>query len=675
MPETRTRPIAREPREASLVTNAEVGKALSNIATMLEMDGGNPFRVRAYREAARVIQITGEPVAALAQEEGKLETLAGIGKDLAGKIRDLVKTGTTKIYDELKAKIPLEVVALTELQGLGPKRVGTLYQVLGVKNRAELEKAAKEGRLRDLPGFGEKVEQNVLRAIAGSSQWSGRMLLASAWPVAHALADHLREVRGVKQVDLAGSFRRRKETVGDLDVLACGGQAETVMKAFVTHPSVAEVLGQGETKSSVRLLNGLQVDLRLVPEASFGAAMLYFTGSKEHNIELRKIAIDNGMSLNEYGLTRGDRFVAGRTEEEVYRALGAQWVPPELREARGEIELARYGRLPRLIELEDVRGDLHMHTDRTDGRDSLEAMVRAARERGYEYVAITDHSRAPAMGKGFDEARVRRSVEEIAAVRMQVPGIEVLHGLEVDILADGALDLGSEGLDLLDWVIVAVHSRLDQAEETATERVLAALDHPAVCAMAHPRDRSIGVREGLPFDLERVFEHAAERGIAMEINAQPERTDLSDVNARMAHEKGVKLLIDTDAHSTVQLGYMPFGVFAARRAGLSRDDVLNTLPWLPFGEALKTAGERRRSAPRRTRKAPAAAAADAGAKKPAVAAPTEKRAHGEGPSRRPTAGPATRKPASAPGARKPAADGAQRKPAPAGPAKAPRRPR
>jgi DNA polymerase (family 10) len=649
-----------------MTTNAEVGKALSNIATMLEMEGGNPFRVRAYREAARVILTQAEPVAALAQQEGKLEALAGIGKDLAGKIRDLVKTGTTKIYDELKAKIPLEVVSLTELQGLGPKRVGTLFQVLGVKNRADLETAARAGKLRDLPGFGEKIEQNVLRAIAGSSQWSGRMLLASAWPVAHALADHMRDVRGVKQVDLAGSFRRRKETVGDLDVLACGGQAETVMKAFVTHPSVAEVLGQGETKSSVRLLNGLQVDLRLVPEASFGAAMLYFTGSKEHNIELRQIAIDNGMSLNEYGLTRGDRFVAGRTEEEVYRALGAQWVPPELREAHGEIELARYGRLPRLVELEDVRGDLHVHTDRTDGRETLETMVRAAQERGYEYVAITDHSHASGTGRGFDEARVRRSVDEIAAVRKQVPGIEVLHGLEVDILEGGALDLGAEGLDLLDWVIVAPHAHLDQDEETATERVLAALDHPAVCALAHPKGRAIGVREGLPLDLERVFERAAERGIAMEINAQPERSDLSDVNARMAHEKGVKLLIDTDAHSTVQLGYMPFGVFAARRAGLTRDDVLNALPWLPFHAALKAAAEHRRTAPRHTRivkKAPAAAVA--GENKPVAAVAGSRRAAGDG---------AARKPAAQPGARRPAPD-SPRKPAPAGPAKGPRRPR
>ena len=654
------------------MTNAEVGRALSNIAVMLEMEGGNPFRVRAYREAARVIETQAEPVAALAAEEGRLEGLAGIGKDLAAKIRDLVKTGTTKVYDELKAKIPLEVVSLTELQGLGPKRVGTLFQVLGVRNRADLEQAAREGKLRDLPGSGEKIEQNVLRAIATASQWSGRMLLASAWPVAHAIADHVRDVRGVKQVDLAGSFRRRKETVGDLDVLACGGKSEDVMKAFTSHPSVAEVLGQGDTKSSVRLVNGLQVDLRLVPEASFGAALLYFTGSKEHNIELRKIAIDQGMSLNEYGLTRGEKFVAGRTEEEVYRALGGAWIPPELREAHGEIELSRYGRLPRILELEELRGDLHMHSDRTDGRDSLETMVRAARDRGYEYIAITEHSKALAMARGFDEARVRRSVEEIAEVRRQVPGIEVLHGLEVDILADGALDLADEALDLLDWVIIAIHSRLDQDAKAATARVLAALDHPAVHAMAHPLGRMIGVRDGVPFDLERVFERAAERGVAMEINAQPERADLSDVNARLAREKGVRFVIDTDAHSAVQLGFAQFGVFAARRAGLTRDEVLNALPWLTFREAVRRSGKPRATAAAATGPParPAAGKAKAGGE-PSGAGAGAGRAAGADK----TAGTPAGRRAPAGGARKTAPEESGRKPAAAGPAKGPRRPR
>jgi DNA polymerase (family 10) len=613
-----------------------------------------------------VIESQAEPVATLASEEGRLESLGGIGKDLAAKIRDVVQTGTTETYDELKSRIPLEVVGLTELQGLGPKRVGTLFEVLGVRNREGLEKAAREGKLRDLPGFGEKIEQNVLKALAAASQWSGRVLLAAVWPVAHAIADHVRAVRGVTQVDLAGSFRRRKDTVGDLDVLASGGDPDHVMAAFATHPAVKEVLGHGETKSSVRLASGLQVDLRLVPEASYGAALLYFTGSKEHNIELRKIAIEQGMSLNEYGLTRGDRMVAGRTEEEVYRALGAAWIPPELREAHGEIGLARFAKLPVLLEPEDLRADLHMHTDRTDGRDTLETMVRAARERGYEYVAITEHSKALAMARGFDEARVRRSVEEIEAVRRQVPGIEVVHGLEVDILADGALDLGDEALDLLDWVIVAIHSRLDQDPATATKRVLRALDHPSVHAMAHPTGRMIGGRDGVPLDLDRVFTAAAERGVAMEINSQPERSDLSDAHARLAREKGVRFVVDTDAHSTVQLDYIRFGVFAARRAGLTRDHVLNTLPYLLFREV--TARARKRPRPAAGRSTTAAAPEPAGAATGGKQAPARSRADG-------APKPAGRKPAAA--GPKPPPDEAPSKPAGrggAGGAEAPRKP-
>ena len=571
------------------MTNADVARVFARLATMLEIDGANPFRVRAYREGARVVESHGEPVEALAGEEGALEALPGIGKDLAQKIRDVVKTGTTDLYEEMRKKIPVEVVALTELQGLGPKRVKTLFETLGVKDRAGLEAAARAGQLRELPGFGEKVEQNVLKALAAASQWVGRVPLAGAWAVAGALAEHIRALPGVEQVECAGSFRRRKESVGDLDLLVTGGSAETVMEAFTKHGDVVEILGRGETKSSVRLRNGLQVDLRLVPPESFGAALLYFTGSKEHNIELRKLAIERGLSLNEYGLTRGDKTVAGRTEEEVYRALGLAWIPPELREALGEIERARAGTLPRLIEPKDLVADLHMHTDRSDGRDTLETMVRAVRDRGYAYCAITEHSKAIGFGRGFDEERVRRSAQEIAAVRKQVPDIRVLHGLEVDILADGALDLNDEGLAMLDWVIVSLHSRLDLPAPAMTERVLRALSHPAVHAMAHPTGRLMPSREPARFDMERVLERAAETGVAMEINAQPDRMDLKDAHARLAKEKGVRMVIDTDAHSTAQLDHIRYGLFAARRAGLTKEDVLNTLPFDRFEQALRRA--------------------------------------------------------------------------------------
>jgi len=569
------------------MTNADVARVLARIATMLEIDGANPFRVRAYREGARVIESQVEPIATLAAAEGGLAALPGIGKDLAQKILEIAETGTTGIYDEMQAKIPLEVVGFTELQGLGPKRVKTLYDQLGIQDRAGLEAAARDGKLRDLPGFGEKVEQNVLKALASARQWEGRMPLAGAWSVAHAIAGHIARVPGVEQVEIAGSFRRRKETVGDLDVLVCGGRSSDVMEAFVTQPDAAEVLGHGETKSSVRLRSGLQVDLRHVAVESFGAALLYFTGSKAHNIELRKIAIDQGLSLNEYGLMRGERTLAARTEVEVYAALGLAFIPPELREAEGEIDLARSGRLPTLLEEGDLVADLHMHTDRSDGRDTLETMVRAARDRGYRYCAITEHSKAIGFGIGFDEARVARSADEIAAVRRRVPDIQVLHGLEVDILPNGDLDLGEEGLAMLDWVIVSLHSRLDQPPDVSTARVLQALAHPRVCAMAHPTGRMIGSREPARFDMERVLERAAELGVAMEINAQPDRLDLKDAHARLAREKGVRMVIDTDAHSVSQLDFIRYGVFTARRAGLTKDDVLNTLPHERFLESLR----------------------------------------------------------------------------------------
>ena len=591
------------------LSNAEVARVFSRYATMLELDGANVFRVRAYREAARVLGELAEPLAGLAKEEGALEELPGIGKDLAQKIRDIVSSGTMPAFEEMKKKYPLALVELTELQGLGPKRVKLLFETLGIADRGALEAAARAGRLRELPGFGEKMEAKVLKSLAIASQVTGRMLLAGAWPVAHALAARMKKLPSVEEVEIAGSFRRRRETIGDLDLLVTGGSTAAVMDAFTHDDQVIEVLGRGDTKSSVRLASGLQVDLRHVPRESFGAALLYFTGSKEHNIELRKLAIEKGWSLNEYGLTKGEKMIAGRTEEEVYRALDLPWIPPELRESSGEFELARAGRLPRLIEESDLKADLHMHTDRTDGKDTLEAMVRGAKARGYAYCAITDHSKSLAMTGGFDGARVRESVREIEAVRRAVPGIAVLHGLEVDILGDGALDLDDESLALLDWVLIAIHSRLDQPGAEATARVLRALDHPRVSAMAHPAGRLIGARKGMDLDFERIFRRAAERGVAMEINAQPDRTDLNDVHARHAHELGASIVIDTDAHAVSQLEFMRYGVFAARRAGLTREDVLNTRALEDFQR------EQGARATRRTAKAkPAKPAAKSAAK-------------------------------------------------------------
>ena len=565
------------------MTNAQIATILSQIATMLEMDGANPFRIRAYREGARVIEELPEPAAQLADTEGRLQQIKGIGKDLEQAIRDLSTTGTTERYAELTKKYPPTLMELTELPGLGPKRVKALFEKLGIRGRDDLADAARAGKVRELAGFGETVETKLLKALgATAGSQPSRMLLHAAWRVGHELAGVVGKLKGVEKVELAGSFRRRRETVGDLDLLVCGGAVDDVMKTFTTHPYVHEVLARGETKSSVRLGNGLQVDLRLVPEASFGAAMLYFTGSKAHNIELRKLAIERGMSLNEYGLTKGELTVAAHTEEDVYRALGLAWIPPELREAGDEIERARNGTLPKLVEVGDLKADLHMHSDRSDGRGTLADMVRAARDHGYAYCAITEHSKALGMTNGFDDARVRESVGEIEAVRREVPGIELLHGLEVDILADGSLDLGDGALELLDWVVISLHTSLSQPRETVTQRVLRALEHPQVCLMGHPSGRMIGAREPADLDWERVFERAAECGVAMEINAQPDRLDLSDVNARLAKRMGLRFTIDTDAHSTKDLDYAQYGAFQARRAGLEAGDVLNTLPFTKF---------------------------------------------------------------------------------------------
>ncbi len=631
------------------MTNAELARMMAAIATLLEMDGANTFRVRAYRECARVVEHMAEPVAALALTEGRLREVRGIGKDLESKLRDLVTTGRTATWDELTVKYPARLVELTELPGLGPKRVKTLFETLRITNRDELLQAARAGRLRDLAGFGETVEKNVLKAleaIAAAPEPAGRMLIHAVWPVAHALAEAIAAVPGVERVEIAGSFRRRRETIGDLDLLVCGGAADSVMGAFTRHAYVAEVLGRGDTKSSVRLGNGLQVDLRLVPMQSFGAALLYFTGSKQHNVELRKLALEQGMSLNEYALTRGETVVAARTEEEVYAALGLDWIPPELREAHGEIAVARAHALPRLVEPGDLRADLHMHTDRSDGRRTLAEMVRAARDRGYAYCAITDHSKALGMAGGFDDARVFQSVAEIAAVRREVPGIAVLHGLEVDILADGALDLGDEALAALDWVIVSLHTSLAQPREAITERVLRALAHPAVCLMGHPTGRKIGARPPADLDFERVFAAAAEHGVAMELNAQPDRMDLSDVNARLAKAHGLRFTIDTDAHDIAELDNIRYGLFMARRAGLTADDVMNTRDFAAFEtwrRARKTSAAPKpapAASARGARKATPARTAEA--KSPANESASKAAAKGSGPATRAGRGPAAR---------------------------------
>jgi DNA polymerase (family 10) len=471
--------------------------------------------------------------------------------------------------------------------GLGPKRARTLHQRLKIGSIDNLRQAAEKHRIRRLHGFGAKTEEKILQALQGWEETGRRVLLAGAKVFADAVVRHLRQAPGVGQVEVAGSFRRRKETVGDLDLLATCRRAGPVMDRLAEYEAVAEVLARGNTKMTVRLRNGLQMDLRVVPEASYGAALQYFTGSKEHSIQLRRRAMERGLKVNEYGVFRGTKRVAGRTEEDVYEAIGLPWIPPELREARGEIELALEGRLPKLVELEDLRGDLHLHTTATDGRASLEEMVAAAKTRGHAYIAITDHSQRVTMARGLDSRRLRQHWKAIDKLAGKVPGITLLKGVELDILEDGRLDLPDDVLAEADWVVASIHYGQNQPREKITRRLLNAIKCPHVHAIGHPTGRLIGKRKGYDVDLAAVFQAAADHGCLLELNSQPDRLDLDDTALMAATERGVRIVVNTDAHSVEELGNMQFGVYQARRAGLEAQDIANTRSLAQFRKLLK----------------------------------------------------------------------------------------
>jgi DNA polymerase (family 10) len=568
--------------------NPEVAQVFEEIADLLDIQGDNPFRVRAYRNAARTIRDLSVPLAQMTPE--KLAELNGIGKDLAGKIQTILETGDLPLRQELREQVPAGLRDLITVPGLGPKRARTLYQRLNVQSLDDLRQAAENHRLRELPGFGARTEEKILQALREpgfTSRANRRVLLAEAKVFAEAVLRHLKQAVGVGRVEVAGSYRRRKETVGDLDLLVTCRRAEAVMDRLASYEAVAEVLARGKTKMSVRLRNGLQMDLRVVPEASYGAALQYFTGSKEHSIQLRRRAQERGLKINEYGVFRGKRRVAGRTEEEVYEAVGLPWIPPELREARGEIELALKGRLPKLLELDDLRGDLHMHTTATDGRASLEAMVEGAQKRGYAYIAITDHSKRVTLAKGLDAERLRQHWKAIDKLAGKVKGITLLKGVELDILEDGELDLPDEVLAEADWVVASIHYGQNQPREKITRRLLNAIKSPHVQAIGHPTGRLIGKRKSYEVDLDTVFQAAADYGCLLELNAQPDRLDLDDVALMAAKERGVGIVISTDAHSVEELGNMEFGVYQARRAGLEAKDVVNTRPVTQFRKLLQ----------------------------------------------------------------------------------------
>jgi DNA polymerase (family 10) len=559
--------------------NYELARLFDLMGDILEIKGENPFRVRAYRRAAQNLQALTEDVEVLARED-RLDEIPGIGADLAGKIREYLATGRIKDIEAARRGIPDGVVELMNVPGIGPRTARLLYEEQGITGIDQLERLARAGKLRGLPGIRARTEQNILKGIALVRGGQARMPLGRALPLGRELVRALGAVPGVKEVALAGSARRMKETVGDLDILVTSSRPEAVMDAFVSLPQVAEVLEKGTTRSAVRHRDGIQVDLRVVEPEAFGAALAYFTGSKQHNIRIREMALKRGLKISEYGVFRAStgRRIAGATEEEVYASVGLPWIPPELREDQGEIEAAQAGRLPVLVELGDIRGDLHCHTDASDGHHSIEALVGAAARRGYRYVAVTDHSHSARVAGGLTAAELADHVRRIRTVARKHPEITVLAGTECDILPDGRLDYPDAVLARLDLVVAAVHSRFKQPRREMTRRLCAALANPHVHVLAHPTGRLMGEREPYDVDLDEVFRTARRHGKVVEINAYPERLDLSDVHARRAHELGVRVAIGTDAHVLDHLGLMELGVATARRAWIGKAEVVNTWP-------------------------------------------------------------------------------------------------
>jgi DNA polymerase (family X) len=572
--------------------NRALARVLRDLAAYLEMDEVQ-FKPRAYEKAAEAVEAEDHPLAEVYAQHGSkgLRAIPGVGASMAQKLEELLTTGRCGLHEEYRARLPVDIPGLTALEGIGPKAVRILYETLGVRTIEDLAAAARAGKIRALARFGERSEQNILRALTTVSASGGRHLLATVLPVVEDLARRLAAIPGAETPVIAGSIRRRRETVGDADLLIVARRPASIMDAFVTLPEVERILGRGTTRSSVRLRSGLQIDLRVVPAGSFGAALVYFTGSKAHNVALRQLAIAKGLKLNEYGLFRGTRRIAGRTEEDVYARLGLAWVPPELREDQGEIEAAQEGRLPKLIEHGALRGDLQTQTDWTDGADSIDAMARAARDLGMEYIAITDHTVGLPMTGGSDARKLRRQMQAIRTLDQQLGGIRILAGAEVNIERDGGLDIDDETLAALDVVGIAVHShfRLSRAEQTA--RIVRAMQNPHADILFHPTGRRLQKRPPYDVDMDAIIATARKTGTVLELDAYPERLDLRDEHLRRAVSAGVPLVIDSDAHSVAHLVYGErFGIDQARRGWVTAADVLNTRPLGPFLAGLKGGG-------------------------------------------------------------------------------------
>ena len=566
------------------MNNAQIANVFDEIADLLEFQGANPFRIRAYRNGARTINDLTEQLSTILEVRTRsLTDIDGIGKDLADKITTLIHTGSLPQLTELQAQVPHDVLAMMRIPGLGPKKAAALHKELNIQNLDQLRAACEEQRVRQLKGFGAKTEETILKGLSLAASSDARIYWADADKIAQALLAHLKPTPGLHQIELAGSYRRRKETIGDLDILVSAEDGEAVMDRLAAFDRVAEVIARGGTKMSVRLNTGpstfLQVDLRVVAEESFGAALQYFTGSKEHNVVMRGMAKDLGLKINEYGVYRDDQSIAGKTEADVYATLGLPCFPPELRENRREFEWAAQGALPQLVELSDIQGDLHMHTTETDGTASLEEMVVAAQARGLKYIAITDHSKRVTMANGLDGPRLLAQWKQIDALNAKLTNFLVLKGVEVDILEKGGLDIEDEVLQHADWIVASVHYGQKQPRDQITRRIVDALANPYVCAIAHPTGRLINRRESYEVDLEAVYQTAKKHGKFLELNSSPMRLDLDDVHCAAAKQHGIPIVISTDAHSTDGLSALRYGIQQARRAGLTPPDIVNTRPW------------------------------------------------------------------------------------------------
>lgn len=569
------------------ISNREIAAIFDQLADLLEIKGENPFKIRAYRNAVRTIENMGTDLSKMVTEGIDLSDIPTIGEHIAQKIEEIVKTGKLAKLETLEQSFPSHFLDILHVKGIGPKRAKILYENLKIGSLEELRKAAKTHQIQKLEGFDEKLEHMILEGTLLTKKEGRRFMYAVAESHVNALLSYLKDSKDALQVICAGSFRRRKETVGDIDLLATSDHPALLINHFVQYPAIKEIISHGETRSTVILKNDLQVDLRCVADESYGAALHYFTGSKSHNIAIRKIAIKMGLKINEYGIFKGEEKIAGRYEKEMYKTVGLRYIEPELRENLGEIEAAKKGKLPELITLEDVRGDLHLHSIYSDGHNSILEMAQAAKDLGYDYIAMTDHSKHMPIVKGMDEKKIRRQMEEIDQINDQLKGIRILKSIEVDILEDGSLAMPDHILKELDLVVGAVHDKFSLSQDKQTARILKAMDNPYFNILAHPTGRLIGERRPYDIDMELLFKDIKARGCFLEINAQPKRLDLNDIYTKAAKEASIRFVISTDAHEPSQLNYMNYGVFQARRGWLEKNDVLNTLSWSEFKKSIQ----------------------------------------------------------------------------------------